>query len=51
VIEGGVEEEALVCEPEGLARRAEAALAQGYELLTFRQGTDGDCPFFESNWH
>jgi hypothetical protein len=40
-----------VCEPEGFAGGTEAALAQGYELLTFRQGTDGDRPFFESNWH
>ena len=27
------------------------ALAEGDELLAFRQGADGDSPFFESNWH
>ena len=51
VVEGGVQEEALVGEPEGLAGLADAALAEGYELLAFRQGADGDSPFFESNWH
>ena len=51
VIEGGVEEEALVGEPEGLAGLADAALAQGYQLLAFGESADGDRPFFESNWH
>ena len=51
VVEGGVQEEALVGEPEGLVRLADAALAEGDELLAFREGADGDSPFFESNWH
>ncbi len=51
VVEGGVQEEALVREPEGLAGLAHAALAQGDELLAFRESADGDRPFFESNWH
>jgi hypothetical protein len=51
VIEGGVQEEALVGEPERLARFTKSALTKGYELLAFRQSADGDSPFFESNWH
>ncbi len=51
VVEGGVQEEALVGELEGLAGLTDAALAKCYELLAFRQGADGDSPFFESNWH
>ncbi len=51
VVEGRVEEEALVGEPEGLAGLADAALAEGDQLLAFRQSADGDSPFFESNWH
>jgi hypothetical protein len=27
------------------------ALTERHELLAFRQGADGDSPFFESNWH
>ena len=51
MVEGGVEEEALMGEPERLAGLADAALAQGYQLLAFGEGADGDRPFFESNWH
>jgi hypothetical protein len=51
VIEGGVEKEAFVGEPEGLSGLADSTLAKCYELLAFRQGADGDSPFFESNWH
>ena len=51
VVEGGVEEETLVGEPERLAGFADSALAQGYELLAFGESADGDRPFFESNWH
>ncbi len=52
VVEGGVEEEALVGEPEGLAGlRGAAPLRSRQELLAFREGADGDGPFFESNWH
>ena len=36
VVERGVEEETLVSELEGLAHLLETALAEGYELLTFR---------------
>jgi hypothetical protein len=51
MIEGGVQEETLVGEPERLAGFADSALAQGYQLLAFSESTDGDRPFFESNWH
>jgi hypothetical protein len=51
VIEGGVQEEALVGEPERLAGFTDAALAESYELLTFRESANSDSPFFESNWH
>ena len=51
VVEGGVQEEALVGEPEGLVRLRGHALAEGEELLAFRERADGDSPFFESNWH
>src|ERR1039457_3353650 len=51
VVECGVQEEALVGQPERLAGLADSALAAGYELLTFGQSADGDGPFFESNWH
>jgi hypothetical protein len=36
VVEGGVEEEALVCEPEWLLTLGEEALAKCKELLPFR---------------
>src|ERR1700735_2025722 len=51
MIEGGVQEEALVGEPERLSGFADATLAQGDQLLAFGEGADGDRPFFESNWH
>ena len=51
VVERRIQEEALVGEPERLAGLAKHSLAQGYQLLTFREGADGDSPFFESNWH
>jgi hypothetical protein len=38
-------------EPERLARLADSALAECYELLTFGKSANGDSPFFESNWH
>ena len=51
VVERGVQEEALVGEPERLAGLAQDALAERQQLLAFREGADGDGPFFESNWH
>jgi hypothetical protein len=51
MIEGGIQEEALVGEPERLAGFTDSALAESYELLTFGKSTNGDSPFFESNWH
>ena len=51
VVEGGIQEEALVGEPERLAGFTDAALTESYELLTFRESANGDSPFFESNWH
>jgi hypothetical protein len=51
VIERGVQEESLVGEAERLAGLTDSTLAQGYQLLTFRESADGDSPFFESNWH
>ncbi len=51
VVERRVQEEALVGEPERLAGLAQATLAERHQLLAFRERTDGDSPFFESNWH
>ena len=34
-----------------LARLAQHALAQGEQLLAFRELADRDSPFSESNWH
>jgi hypothetical protein len=51
VIERGVQKESLMSKPERLAGLANSALAKGYKLLAFRESTDGDSPFFESNWH
>jgi hypothetical protein len=52
VLEGRIEEEAIVLELEVLAILAEAAaLTQGDELLAFGERADGDRPFLEGNWH
>ena len=51
VVERRIQKEALVRKPEGLARLADPALAQGDELLTFGKRADGNGPFSESNWH
>ena len=51
VVESGIQEEPLVGEPERLAGLAQHALAERQQLLAFREGADGDGPFFESNWH
>ncbi len=51
MVEGGVEEEAVVLHPEVLVGLPDAALAQGEELLAFGEGADGYRPFLQSNWH
>ena len=51
VIEGRVEEEALVLEFEVLVLLADAALAQSEQLLALRESADRYCPFLESDWH
>ena len=51
VVERGVEEEAVVLQLEVLAVLADAALAEGEELLALGERTDGDRPFLEGNWH
>ena len=51
VFEGRIEEEAVVLDLEVLALFADASLAQGDELFALGEGTDGDRPFLESNWH
>src|SRR4051794_14555632 len=52
VLEGRIQEEAIVLELEVLAVVAEpAALAKGDELLAFGERADGDRPFLEGNWH
>ncbi len=51
VVERGVQEKTLVGKPERLAGLAQDALAERQQLLAFREGADGDSPFFESNWH
>ena len=51
VIEGGVEEEAVVVELEVLVLLADPALAEGQQLLALGERTHGDGPFFERDWH
>jgi hypothetical protein len=51
VIERRVKEEPVVLEGKVLARLADAALAQGEQLLTFSEGAHGDGPFLESDRH
>ena len=51
VVEGGVEEEAVVVELEVLVLLADPALAQGQELLALGERAHGDGPFFERDWH
>ena len=51
VIEGGVEEKAVVLELEVLVVLADAALAEGQQLLALGKRTHGYGPFFESDWH
>src|ERR1044072_1456231 len=51
VIEGRVEEEALVLELEVLVFLSDSALGQGQELLTLGESADRDAPFLECDWH
>ena len=51
VIEGRVEEEPLVLELEVLVLLADAALAEGDELLALGECAHRDGPFFESDRH
>jgi hypothetical protein len=51
VVEGRVEEEALVLELEVLVLLADAALTQGQQLLALRESADRYCPFLESDRH
>ena len=51
VVEGRVEEEPLVLELEVLVLLADAALAEGDELLALGERAHGDGPFLESNRH
>ena len=51
VFECRIQEEAVMLDLEVLALFADASLAQGDELFALGEGTDGDRPFLESNWH
>ena len=51
VVEGRVEEEALVLELEVLVLLADAALAQGQQLLALGESADRYSPFLESDRH
>jgi hypothetical protein len=51
VIEGGIEEEAVVVQLEMPAVLPDAALPERQQLLAFGKRTDCDGPFFERDWH
>ncbi len=51
VVEGGVEEEALVLELEVLVLLANSTLAEREQLLTLGESADRYSPFLESDWH
>src|SRR5947209_16305242 len=51
VVEGRIQEEALVLDAKALRGLADPTLAKGDQLLALGEGADGDRPFFESNWH
>src|SRR3954449_4221803 len=51
VVEGRIEEEAVVLELEVTIGFADPALAEGEQLLTLGQSADGHGPLFERDWH
>src|SRR5919198_5419507 len=51
MVEGRIEEETVVLELEVLVLLTDAALAEGYELLTLGQGAHRHGPLFEGNRH
>src|SRR5947209_16729617 len=51
VVEGRIQKEPVVLDPEVLVALADAALAERDELLTLGERADGYRPFFESNRH
>src|SRR3954466_7966956 len=51
MVEGGVEEEAVVLDLEMPILFADAALPEGHELLALRESTYGHSPFFEGGRH
>ena len=51
VVEGGVEEEAVVLELEMPVLLADPALAEGQQLLTLGERAHRYGPFFECDWH
>src|SRR5204863_9398388 len=51
MVEGGVEEEAIVLDLEMAVLLADSPLAEREELLAFGEGAHGDGPFFESDRH
>ena len=51
MIEGRIQEEAVVLDPEALVGFADPTLSQGDELLALGERTDGDRPLLERNRH
>ena len=51
VVEGRVEEEAIVLDLEVAVLLTDAPLAEREELFAFGEGAHGDGPFFESDRH
>src|SRR6201996_2480763 len=51
MVEGRIEEKALVLELEVLVLLANSALAKREQLLTLGESADGYSPFLESDWH
>ena len=51
VVEGRIEEEAVVLDLEMLVLLTDSALAEGEELLALGERAHGYSPFLESNWH
>ena len=51
MVEGGVQEEAVVVEREVLARLTDPALAERHQLLALGERAYGYSPFLEGDWH